>query len=598
MPRSTVVHVTHEAVHKVGGIGAVLQGLVTAPPYADHVDRTILLGPLLDPLGTGPLGSDGVVLYDNWNGIWSDDVGAALYQVETDRGVRIVYGRRRLTRSDGSAVDPEVLLVDTSGVPRGLGGFKYDVHERFGLASDLYDHEWEFEQYMRLAEPGYDALVGLLGDDDLCYLIAHEFMGMGTVLKALMVEDRRFVTVFYAHEVATARRLVEDGPGRDVAFYNTLRGARDSGADLERVFGSQDDFFKHGLVRRAHHCDAIIAVGDWVVEELRLLGPEFSGRGVDVVYNGVPAMRLSAADKSEARDRLKQYAERLFGFGPDFVFTHVSRLVTSKGLWRDLLVLEHLDEVLARRGQTAVFIVLATETGPRTPSQVTRMIEAYGWPLTHREGHPDLSAAELEFDLQVRAFCARSRAIKVLFVNQFGWDAASCGSPMPADMSFDDLRHGTDVEFGQSIYEPFGIAQVEPLSCGAISIISDACGCLGFLQGVVGAHTAAVSREADKPSAGILSGTGIGCICGAYTQLPERLAGVPPAQIGADTCRQVEEIRSREVAAALAGRLSAAPEHLEVLLERGFAAASQMSWERVVEDLFVPALERARAGAR
>jgi len=124
MPRSTVVHVTHEAVHKVGGIGAVLHGLVTAPTYADHIDRTILLGPLLDPLGTGPLGPDGTVLYDNWNGIWSDDVGPALFQVEIDRGVRLVYGRRRLTRGDGSAVEPEVLLVDTSGRPSGLGAFK------------------------------------------------------------------------------------------------------------------------------------------------------------------------------------------------------------------------------------------------------------------------------------------------------------------------------------------------------------------------------------------------------------------------------------------------------------------------------------------
>jgi hypothetical protein len=27
---------------------------------------------------------------------------------------------------------------------------------------------------------------------------------------------------------------------------------------------------------------------------------------------------------------------------------------------------------------------------------------------------------------------------------------------MPADMEFMDIRKGSDVEFGQSIYEPFG----------------------------------------------------------------------------------------------------------------------------------------------
>ena len=42
-----VVHVTHEAVEKIGGIGAVIAGLMTADAYQEKVSRTILLGPLL-----------------------------------------------------------------------------------------------------------------------------------------------------------------------------------------------------------------------------------------------------------------------------------------------------------------------------------------------------------------------------------------------------------------------------------------------------------------------------------------------------------------------------------------------------------------------
>src|SRR5690349_577651 len=41
----TVVHVTHEAIQKIGGIGAVLQGLLTSRAYLDAVPRNILLGP-------------------------------------------------------------------------------------------------------------------------------------------------------------------------------------------------------------------------------------------------------------------------------------------------------------------------------------------------------------------------------------------------------------------------------------------------------------------------------------------------------------------------------------------------------------------------
>ena len=41
-----VVHVTHEAVEKIGGIGAVISGLATADAYGERVSRTILLGPV------------------------------------------------------------------------------------------------------------------------------------------------------------------------------------------------------------------------------------------------------------------------------------------------------------------------------------------------------------------------------------------------------------------------------------------------------------------------------------------------------------------------------------------------------------------------
>ena len=60
------VHVTHEAVRKVGGIGAVLQGLVTAKTYRAAVDRIILVGPLVDRHRRDPLGPEGIILYDNW----------------------------------------------------------------------------------------------------------------------------------------------------------------------------------------------------------------------------------------------------------------------------------------------------------------------------------------------------------------------------------------------------------------------------------------------------------------------------------------------------------------------------------------------------
>ena len=564
---TTLVHVTHEAVQQAGGIGAVLRGLITARSYQSHCQRTILLGPLADPDGAQPLGPDGELLYDASRNIRAAQVADRLSAVERAFGVRLVYGRRLLTQ-DGRRAAPEVLLVDVSHPPQRLNEFKRDLFLRFGLESHRYEQHWEYEQYLRLAEPGFAAVRSLVGDAPFL-LLAHEFMGLGTAFKALM-SDAACKTLFYAHEVATVRLLVEERPGRDIAFYNALRQARANGQYIDELFGPQDGYFKHALVSQAYRLDAVLAVGDWVEEELRFLGPEFAARPIDLVYNGVPAAELSVAEREAAREKVRASGAALLGWTPDLVFTHVARLVESKGLWRDLLVLEHLDRHLWQKGQRVLFIALATETGRRDPEDVQRMA-AYGWPLVHREGGSDLSSGELKFDLLVRAFNARTRAVKALFVNQFGWDQQSCAF-LPANAEFADLRRGSDVEFGQSIYEPFGISQVECLSAGTISVVSDVCGCRGF-----------VCQAAGEAGLG-------GFIEGAYTQLDEAARAGQP--IGVRECTQAEALQSQVVASALARQLSTGATGRNRLLAEGYAAARKMSWERVAEDMLLPVLRR------
>lgn len=571
----TLAHVTHEAVYQAGGIGTVLRGLITADAYGREVGRTLLIGPLPEGGEAGPLGADGEVLYDSASGVWSGEVGPALSQVEASYSVRLVYGRRPL-RHEGHEVWVEVLLVDTSRQPHGLGDFKYYLAQDYGIDSRRYEHLWEYEQYLRLAEPGYAGLVALLGEGaEACFVLAHEFMGLGVAFKTMMVGDARFKTLFYAHEVATVRPLVEERPGSDVSFYNTLRSARAQGSYIEAHYGVQDSYFKHALVRQAWRCDAVLAVGDLVVEELRFLGPEFAEREIDLVYNGVPAVELSKEEKTVAAGKLKGLCGNLLGWQPDWIFTHVTRLVRSKGLWRDLLVLQHLDATLVERGQRAVLIALTSELGRRSPEAVRSMEAEYAWPLVHREGWPDLGAAELEFDLLVRAFNARSQAVRVLFVNQFGWDRASCGDWVPDDVSFADLRRGSDVEFGQSIYEPFGIAQVEPIGFGAISVVSDVCGCVDF-----------VNRS--QPQGGQFDGL----IVGRYTQLPEGREGIEPWQIDDELSAAAEKEQGRIVAETLAARLKVGPQKRWARLRAGYETAAAMSWERVAADWLAPVLRR------
>src|SRR4029079_15140021 len=93
----TVVHVTHEAIQKIGGIGAVLHGLLTSRVYLDKVPRNILVGPFWPGEETGDrrLGSNGEVLYSSLDHLYRSPLASRFREIEQTYGVGIVYGRRK-----------------------------------------------------------------------------------------------------------------------------------------------------------------------------------------------------------------------------------------------------------------------------------------------------------------------------------------------------------------------------------------------------------------------------------------------------------------------------------------------------------------------
>src|SRR5690348_1167922 len=113
----TVVHVTHEAIQKIGGIGAVLQGLLTSRTYLDNMQRNILVGPFWpsDESGEKRLGPQGEVLYSSLDSLYRSPLAPRFREIEQTYDVGIVYGRRRYTdKESGVTSTPEVLLIDVS----------------------------------------------------------------------------------------------------------------------------------------------------------------------------------------------------------------------------------------------------------------------------------------------------------------------------------------------------------------------------------------------------------------------------------------------------------------------------------------------------
>jgi len=573
----TLIHITHEAREKMGGIGAVLEGLLTAPAYGSAVERTILVGTASLPLAE-PLADLSSIAYPTSAPGPHEPAAAplaeALARIEAAYGVRVLYGRRAIAdpmQSRRAAV--ELVLLDVhDALAEPANRLKRDLWEAYGLESDRFEGNWSYEEWIRLAAPALEVVAALVGGrTDSAALISHEFMGLPTLLAArLRMPGLR--TIYWAHEVPPVRDLIEQRADQRLVFHEAI-GTPDGRRPYEELLRQVGDF-KHALVSRAHRAHRVFAVSEHVAQELALVALEFRSTPTDVVYNGLPVRPIGLADRLHSRGRLRDYLAGLLGFRPDYVFTHVARPVPSKSIERDLAVLEHLDDRLADAGRTAALVVLAAE-GPRGADDIRRMEADYAWPVHHKVGWPDLVKGEVALGQAAEAYNRRARATRALLINQFGFDRASCGERVPEDVSFQDLRQGSDVEFGQSAYEPFGISQLETLAFGGISVISRACGCAQFLARVAG----------DRLPPNILL---------AHYAVPLSSETVLPDS--AETERIEHEVAA-QLAAALAERLPDGPEAIERLLASGWDLARKISWQAVSRDYFVPALERC-LGAR
>jgi hypothetical protein len=589
--KTNIVHVTHEAIGKIGGIGAVLEGILTSKVYLDNTGRTILVSTLFSTEGPveNRLGAGGEVLYSSVDGLAKTGYAAGFKNIERFFNVDIVYGRRLFEdRRTGIKSMPEVILIDVRQINAApVNEFKGQLFNHFGISSHNYEHLWEYEEWVGLAPPAIAALkvIGAPKGDGVAVIVAHEFMGMPTALAAKIDNEYNFKTVFYAHEVAPVRKIVEEKSGNDTMFYNVMKAAQTQGISLPEVFGDQNGYFKHVLVEASRHCDSILAVGDYVADELRFLAPEFKTADIRLAYNGIPAYHISLEEKKHSKAKLVQYCENLLGFRPDYIFTHVTRLVRSKGLWRDLRVLEHMEKEIRPLHKSAVMFLLSTEVGPRRQRDILKMEADYNWPVAHREGQPDLSGGEAAFYAAVQEFNTRSRNVKMIFINQFGFDRHRCGHRMPEDMEFMDIRKGSDVEFGQSIYEPFGIAQIEPLSFGSICVPSSVCGCTGFIRKICGSE--------EKRNVIIADYTDLGGM--TFNNLEDML------KIDINVRDRIERYVSEKIAMGILARLPNNDDEIIEMINSGYDLAEHMSWDAVVENYilksFADAVEKQKVQA-
>ena len=244
----TVVHVTHEAIQKIGGIGAVLQGLFTSRTYLDSVQRNILVGPYWptdDDRRAAPRPDRARCSTAASTASTARRSPAAFARSSSiTTSASSTAAARYVDKETGVISTPEVLLIDvsrvrqaqdrrTSNSPAGKSSASRAPATRTsGISSSTCASPRRRSQRCTRWAPRSTV--------EPCVILSHEYMGMPTCLAAILEGERaNFRTIFYAHEVATMRRIVEGHPGHDTMFYNVMRTAMAQGHYVEDVFGDQ-----------------------------------------------------------------------------------------------------------------------------------------------------------------------------------------------------------------------------------------------------------------------------------------------------------------------------------------------------------------------
>lgn len=432
-----------------------------------------------------------------------------------------------------------------------------------------------------------------IGGEDMVFF-AHDWVGV-PLYWAMQLANQHSSNplnpkykVYFAHEARIARMLVEgtmrdkypiltavcDPDGHDVSFYNYLSHLPESSTLAEAFPGSHgfNDIFFHVMNREAAQFDKVFAVGERVKHETALICRGIGRPPITLCPNGVPDLVGASASLQtilEANGRLKDMAQINIGFKPDYIFTSVNRCELSKGPWRNVGFFRTFAQ--NNPDAKALFIWLVRPRPVATQRQIESWAQAYHWPLSHqprsqggdlREDEVPLWEAIVSFNRQFSGRC------HILYVNQFGWAPDSLGALDPAGTQFRDLRIGTDVELGLSIYEPFGIAPLEPFSSGAVCVLSDACGCALHLDSL-----------AQK---GVISSNGfvVGRFIGANQD-------IHPAQVSLKTLQHIEERVYSQMERDVSARLQIPR---GVRFQDACQAMPHLSWMAVVNDYFLPGL--------
>ena len=217
------------------------------------------------------LGEGGHVIYSTLDAIYTPPWREKFLPIERTYDVGIIYGTRhdrrplhRQERRGRGAAGGRLPLQQGPAEPL-QGRAVQEVRHPLATASRGV---WEYEEYVRLAEPGFEALkaIGCNGGRSSRWsILAHEYMGMpagaeGGAGRLAQHADGLLRARGGLGPARSSRRT----PATTRCSTTSWPGRRERRQDVEDVFPAVHDNYKHPLVKAARYCDHVFAVGDYV----------------------------------------------------------------------------------------------------------------------------------------------------------------------------------------------------------------------------------------------------------------------------------------------------------------------------------------------
>ena len=529
--------VTWEAAGRIGEYSTLFSNMFSSPAIQASIGRTVLMGPMYKPIAgrrSDPQQDiqiiastlDCSILYppklSSGPGL-SKRVQMVIRDVEMRYGITIFYLRDKDQdhQVDRVLFDLSAVLDHKGMYMQTLPGFlrnlkqrinltvEYDVHQRSDmwevndspLDADLADRSHKVNDTvigMLLARPVADCLRGIMQPDETAALIATDNLSLPSVYATQMdreiyssIEGPTIKTLFYAGGLNPIRDL---STGAIVPNVPTLDGV--GGFDWEGPmrslvklslenalideknvpilgryfldFQPLQEIFNHTdwrILQQAWRPDGVAVASASVRDELLFMNRAFALRGeIPVISPGVSVVPCDMELKERSRRKLISYARNVWEIEDvdadhTIIATQIARAEDSTSFLRAFDALRIFSSQLSSRGHrdTKVLFIIVTS-----------------WDVSRAGTGENRSIDELLRKTGGTAFS--SGALRVRVINQPQWPALPERNHKPTALTRDDLHRATNLSMCLSLYDTFDTTPLEPVSCGAIAVISTGCG--------------------------------------------------------------------------------------------------------------------------